>query len=84
MGLTPTTAAAIKQLAAQEAEQLAPLEAAHVSTLQLVPSLNCCARELYTLQITGHALATHDFHPSAHVSFIIQPCFSIISLLFDL
>lgn len=30
MGLTATTAAAIKQLAAQEAEQLAPLEAAHV------------------------------------------------------
>ncbi|KAF6265062.1 hypothetical protein COO60DRAFT_1697938 [Scenedesmus sp. NREL 46B-D3] len=29
MGLTATTAAAIKQLAAQEAEQLAPLEAAH-------------------------------------------------------
>eukprot|EP00882_Tetradesmus_deserticola_P016716 GHRQ01017871.1.p2 GENE.GHRQ01017871.1~~GHRQ01017871.1.p2 ORF type:complete len:113 (+),score=11.50 GHRQ01017871.1:820-1158(+) len=30
MGLTATTAAAIKQLAAQEAEQLTPLEAANV------------------------------------------------------
>jgi hypothetical protein len=34
MGLTPTTAAAIKQLAAQEAEQLTCLEAAHVSMFQ--------------------------------------------------
>jgi hypothetical protein len=36
MGLTATTAAAIKQLAAQEAEQLAPLEAAHVRVLRFL------------------------------------------------
>jgi hypothetical protein len=38
MGLAPTTAAAIKQLAAQEAEQLAPLEAAHVSKCRTLQS----------------------------------------------
>lgn len=38
MGLTATTAAAIKQLAAQEAEQLAPLEAAHVRELRTYTS----------------------------------------------